>query len=232
VDIRGKGGIIIVPPSFRHGRGQYRFQKGSWSDVPNLTHIKPGSLNTGPLIVPRSVPQGTRNNTLFNYLLHEAWACDDFDSLLDVAQTFNMDCGLPELEVAKTTRSVWRLHQEGTNWTRGPARIVLTAGDDLDKLLSNTDALALYVRLKTAHGARAEPFAIACKEMAAAGVVPAFKRTHDRYRRARNWLLANGFLHHVHKGTGKGNPHLFTLGTKGLELGPNINKHPPGNGDR
>jgi len=49
VDIKGKGGLVVVPPSVRPA-GQYAghlysFFTGSWDDLPHLPPIRPGALN-------------------------------------------------------------------------------------------------------------------------------------------------------------------------------------------
>jgi hypothetical protein len=98
VDVRGAGGIIIVPPSFRQGGPHagcaYQFIEGSWEDLTHLPAARPGSLpitedqSAGPIPL-RAVRKGRRNKTLFSNLLHEAKHCDDIDTLRDVAERIN-----------------------------------------------------------------------------------------------------------------------------------------------
>jgi len=168
--------------------------------------------------------------------------CDDFEALLDVAHTRNADYHplLSDSEVEKTARSAWDYehNSEKENWVSGPQRVVLTGGNNgiLPILYQNADALALYVKLQEAHGARVEPFAIPPKEMAAVGVIPAFKKSHHRYRTARDFLLKNGLIIKVHHGKGRTwrdgelvpDPHLFIFpSTPGPKSGPNITNTPP-----
>jgi hypothetical protein len=58
-----------------------------------------------------------RNNWLFRQLGREAHSCDDFDQLLDRAQTLNEGLGDPmqDAEVAKIAGSIWKYTTEGRN---------------------------------------------------------------------------------------------------------------------
>ena len=74
VDIKGAGGIVVVPPSVRPSTGRpYTWLKGSLKDLPSLPQARPGSL---PLTNERAAPEplrpitkARRNNTHFKLLL-------------------------------------------------------------------------------------------------------------------------------------------------------------------
>jgi hypothetical protein len=86
IDILG-GGLAVAPPSVGTN-GDYEFIQGSIADFANLSPIKtPLDYHSGG-----SIPKGQRNTTLFKAFLRHARHCDEFDSLLDVAMTLNMDC--------------------------------------------------------------------------------------------------------------------------------------------
>jgi Primase C terminal 1 (PriCT-1) len=87
-------------------------------------HIKPWRRDTDrpPLRVildelRKPIPSGKRNTTLFHIGLQQAEHTDDFETLLDVMRTRNMDCEipLPDSEVIKAAESVWKYQIEGRN---------------------------------------------------------------------------------------------------------------------
>jgi len=77
-------------------------------------------------------------------------------------------------------------------------------------LAATPDALALLTKLRLAHEAAGEPFAVAVKAMKMAGVMPGW--SVERIRKARDKLVYLGFLRRVHKG-GRcpGDPHLYVF---------------------
>ena len=222
VDVKASGGFVVVPPSTRpigdkHAGKAYAFAVGaSWADLAHLQPIKPGALAPGSAepVRLRAVGEGRRNSTLFRALLKHAPACDDFDALLDVAQTINEDCTppLPGAEVEKTARSAWKYQRERRNWAGHEARAVTTAAEiaALDTHTNCVDALYLMTKLKMAHGARAQPFAASPPAMARAGIAPGW--AHERYRYALAALVAVGELDIVHKGgRSAGDPRLYAF---------------------
>jgi hypothetical protein len=218
VDLKGQGGFIVVPPSFRPSTGQpYTWLKGCPNDLSKLRVVRPGSVNDAnepeapvPL---RAIKEGRRNGTLFKLLLREVRHCDSEAALQDVAETINDDCDppLPDSEVHRTVASVWNLEATGNNWAGKEARIVFTASE-FDDLMEKPDALALRGLLRMMHGGRHEPFAISAKIMAEIGIVPGWGP--KRYYSATNWLVDRGYLARTYKGgKGPGDKSLFTLST-------------------
>jgi Bifunctional DNA primase/polymerase, N-terminal/Primase C terminal 1 (PriCT-1) len=221
VDIKAAGGMVVVPPSIRNGRA-YTFAWGSWSDLPNLPNVKPGSLpndegSQNRTLHLRAVKEGSRNWTLFRALLPKAPHCDTIEDLLDVAQTivdqhFELFPKHPFLpaEIRKIVRSVWGYQVQGRNWV-GKEPHAVTSASELAILVRNLDALALRLILECAHGADPEPFAISARDMADAQVIDGWT-DRKRYMRARDFLLEAGFLILVHRGgRGTKDPHTFRL---------------------
>jgi len=251
VDVKGKAGLIVVPPSIRpegpHAGKPYRFISGSWDDLKRLPPIRQGSLPrgrdvaTGTVTSLRAVREGQRNNTLFKVLLREARSCDDSETLLDVARTIAADFEPPlaDSEVVKTAQSAWdyETNPAKENWAGRGQRIYLTE-PEIPVLLENPDALVLYVKLKMSRSGDLAPRAVCPKAMAQAELIPGW---HDkrRYKKARDWLVEKGFLRLSHKGgRGAGDPSLFTLSypasAKGASRVPQYNKTPgsPSQGSR
>jgi DNA-binding XRE family transcriptional regulator len=251
VDIKGKGGFVVVPPSVarqgRHYGKPYVFERGSWADLGRLPRIRDDSL---PMMIGgqgnncfasakatplRSIAVGRRNDTLFRLLLRQAPYCDTFNDLVDVAFTINdgsLEEPLPPAEVATTASSVWRYEQRGENWAGREARAVIDRST-FEILQQNPDAYVLWTKLKIEHGARKEAFAVCPEAMAKNEVIKGW-RDKRRYRKARDCLVEQGLLDPVHiGGRGTGDPHLFRLRrpsvaveSKGARNAPNTTEHP------
>lgn len=217
VDIKGVGGMVVIPPSIRrsgkHAGEAYFLVEGGWHDLsrlPSLQNFSDRSENS-----PHDrVEEGTRNNSLFMHLKEQARHCDTIEDLLDVGRTFAMACvpPLPNGEVEKTVRSVWRYYEDGELWHKGDPQHIVFGVRERELSRQNSDAFLLWYELKVAHGARKKPFAVACTAMARDGVVPAFGKSNKRYIRAVSWLVDNGWLNRVHTGgKKKGDCHLYTF---------------------
>jgi hypothetical protein len=220
VDILGAGSMVVVPPSIRpsgsHAGKAYTFEAGSWADLKRLPVLKPGSLYDG-----RTQYEGNRDNSLFSFLLRQAYACDTPDDLTDVARDFNdtvCQPPLPDGQVLKIARSAWKYQEEGRNWAREPARAVFTK-EDIDHLTANPDAFAFEARLRVAHGTKHKTFALAATSMARDNVMPGWER--KRYMRLTKWLVRQGRLEQVHKGgKGRGDPSLYRFPKRVPEMDP------------
>jgi hypothetical protein len=67
---------------------------------------------------PPLITEGNRNDALWRHCMMQARTCDDFDALLDVAQTFNdnsFEVPLSAEEVTKAAHSAWQTTQQGNN---------------------------------------------------------------------------------------------------------------------
>jgi hypothetical protein len=220
VDVKAAAaGVIIVPPSRRRTTGvAYDFEKGGWDDLHQLPVARPGSLSVraeGQFETLHQVGPGNRNNALFRLALREARHCDDLTSLIDVISGFNgqLLISLDESEVTKIAKSAWGYQVRGENWVGHEARAIIQASeiDLVARARNGGDALLVYVRLRTANGARdarGEPFAISPRLMADARTFG--RMSADRIRAARKTLLSAGLLRRVHEGgRGPHDPALF-----------------------
>ena len=89
-------------------------------------HVKGGldDLDGLPVLRNLDLPKaegakdGERGDKLFRHLMRAAPHVDDFDSLLDVARTFNDNCEPPmeEYRMISTAKSAWGYEQRGENW--------------------------------------------------------------------------------------------------------------------
>jgi hypothetical protein len=88
VYIKGVGGMVVVPPSFRpngrHAGNAYTFLEGSWDDLRRLPRLTPGSLDRGWVI-----GEGERNGKLYRHGLQQARYGVDEDALIDLGRGFN-----------------------------------------------------------------------------------------------------------------------------------------------
>lgn len=236
VDIKGNGGFVVVPPSIRPSSGRpYKFIRGSWEDVQNLTKMRPGALqHIEDGIQPLSaIQRGKRNDTIFKLLLREVKHCDDLGVLFDVAQTINQDHtvdSLPDNELRRIAESAWNYEVADSNWVGKEARVQLTVSE-IDRLIPHSDALALWVVIMRCHWDKNRgPFALSPKAMDRDQVIPGWGA--KRYRSAIKVLIKLEMLDRVHEGGNKPHdPHLYVwkrpIQAKGAAEEPNITKHPP-----
>ena len=136
IDLLGRGGLGIAPPSIHPTKGPYRFRRGGLADFERLPTILSGSLPDDAYEKPKlklstpidsdpggsgreqHVQAGRRNKWLFQRALRLARECDAFDELIDVLRVENENCDppLPPARVITTARSAWKFEQEGRNW--------------------------------------------------------------------------------------------------------------------
>ena len=222
VDIKGAGGLVIVPPSVRPSTGKpYAWLRGSPADIQNLPGVRPGSMPEAPTRAPAGVqpaPAGTvkrgwRNNTLFKDLLREVRCCDSRAALQDVAETLNatFDPPMSAERVARAVNSAWNYEQTGTNWVGGESMFAFPTSC-MAMLRENLPGMALRTFLEEKHRARTEPFAIDGVAMTSAGCIRGWG--YKSYRSATKWLVNTDFLAVIHEG-GKcrGDAWLYKLST-------------------
>ena len=201
IDILGNG-FIVAPPS-QVAKGEYRIIEGTLDDLLSLPplHSVLDSLWRGP------IPDGVRNNTVFRRLLRQVSHCDDFDSLLDVARTLNMDC-IPPMEdasVLNTAKKVWQYETTGNNWVGRKAR-ASTDREEILFLSRDPHAAHLLNLLRVSHPKHDDRFAI--DQIKTAELLGWDRGTVAG--RIRTLINANR-LERVHYGKGKGDPHLYKL---------------------
>jgi bifunctional DNA primase/polymerase-like protein/primase-like protein len=159
IDILGAG-FAVAPPSIG-AKGQYAFVQGGLADLDWLPCLAPkyqAGLVFDEKGTPRHeiIPIGKRDNALFRIALAQAPFTDDFNGLLDVIRTRNMDCEmpLPDAQIIKLTHSAWRYEQEGRNLA-GRGRAMVMANATFDALIAESaDAWLLYSHLRRHHWGR------------------------------------------------------------------------------
>ena len=86
---------------------------------------------------------------------------------------------------------------------------MFTVGD-IDRLVANADAFALFAKLKVNHNSRSAPFALAALSMHRDNVMPGWSR--NRYMATTKWLVESGDLVRIHRGGKRPHdPSLYVL---------------------
>jgi hypothetical protein len=220
-EIKGAGAIVVGPGSVHPETGQpYRFLRGSWDayrDAPMLDTEALQALIGRDIGAPdeqlrvpgeRRNSEGSRNGSTFAHLRAQG-AMGLFlseDEVVAEALYYNEthnDPPEPDGKVVATAKQVWKYISKGT--CKAPKRthragfnaVERAALQLLDpRTFKYADALALWLELKLAHGARAqrgETFAIAATAMAHKQVIPGWS-DRKRYIRATQALVACGLI--------------------------------------
>ena len=200
IDVLG-GGFAVLPPSMGARGRRYEIVQGSLADLEQLPSAR------GAVAGRRSIPEGKRDDTLFRRLLREVRYCDDFNPLLDVARSLNMDCepSLPDADVVRIAKSVWGYEISGKNWIGRKAR-ASTDRDEILELSRDPHAALLLNLLRVSHPAPDTPFAI--DQVRTAELLGWHRETIQTRIRV---LMQAGRLKRIHSGRGKGDPHLYLL---------------------
>jgi hypothetical protein len=192
VDVLGGGNVVaalsVVP------KGKYEIVVGSLDDLARLPKMR-----TVEIPGQGRIPKGERNQALFEYCRGIVSYCDDFDQLLDTAQTWADDqfvAPLPRAELIKTCKSVWK-YREG----RKQIMRHIVEAPVYEALVANTGALALFAYLSAENGSDAQ-FMIADGLAGARGWPRRFVPT------ARHALLAIGVIECT-RPRGNGKPALY-----------------------
>lgn len=210
-DVRGLGGFIAAPPSYREGRGGYTWLEGELAGVNQLpiatnlplTHesaIKSAAtpLQLGP--DPGGAADQLRNITLFAEARRAALECGDRAQLLHRIREANMNFGTPLLD-AETERlagSAWRYREEGRLLVPGAGGVVYTE-DEYTTLRDDGDALVLFTELRRAHPPRAKRYRFSISPKAMAPTMPS-PWSPQKLRCKRTVLIERGLLKLEHQG--------------------------------
>ncbi len=215
IDVLGRGGYGLAPPSINPQKGAYAFLEGHPGLIERLPKIRPGALSASvygrpPAPARTSSPKPLqemrdgdgRNSTLFKTARREAVESETVDGLTETLLVHNERFGEPLLyaEVERIARSVMRYKSEGRLWLPGSEAHAQIARSELYNLGDNGDAVLLLLRLRTEHGWRNGghfPLANAFAAALAWGI--------PRFRKARDFLVERRFIACPHPG-GKG-PH-------------------------
>lgn len=224
-DIRGRGGLVVAPPTVRPDGGKYVLDAGSLADLRDLPTINPDAL-PAPLARCPKTGKPSRNQTLVEFARLEYRHCDDFDQFLDSLRTWATGLPNPETdeEIFRTAMSVWNWSEDGNNWCGGEARAVLTKPEIEawpSAHLRSGDAMLLLSRLKVEHGWRnGGTFKLANAFRGS------FGWSLRRFQDTRGLLEDIGPIECLHRGgSGKNDPPVYRL-VKVRNLLTNSNKSP------
>lgn len=189
IDILGDG-YVVAPPS-RGAKGAYELIEGSLDDLADLPVMrgKPAPIVTQDAEQIRAddlIGEGQRNVALWRACMTEARNSRTIEDLMTFASSFNrsgMIEPLPDAEVQGVVVSAWTKTQAGQNWFGAGQRLVLTF-DDIDRMVQDPDAFALFTYLRRMNGHR-EIF-VAANEMA--NHMPGEAWARNRFRKARKRL--------------------------------------------
>jgi hypothetical protein len=235
IDIKaGKGAYVIAPPSVRPSNGiPYRFERGSWDDLPNLPTYN--TTAKGP--VPRRlVEDGGRGDHLFHRALELARSCETCGELeMKLLNVNEAECN-PPMEykaVERAAASAWGYQERGENRI-GLGRYVTTTEECFELLADESDAFTLDMRMRLNHERLRATFCASPKGMAAGNVMPGW--TARRYRAAIKvlversiWVLLKKGGRHAHDPSEYGFTDCSKKRARGSISAPNTNKtpHPP-----
>lgn len=175
LDIRGKGGIIMAPPSYNSEKEVgYKFVKGDYRSFKDLTFGNFESLqitkNNPKNHNDKIITEGGRNQYLFFCLKEQAQDISSYEGLLSEANRINGEKCSPALEfeeVCSIANSVWRYKNNGkliTSNNRG----TFISDSEYNVLVINPKAMALYIFLKRHHKGVRDTFVICQKEVSKA----------------------------------------------------------------
>lgn len=229
VDLLGAGGMAIAPPT-RSAKGAYEFIQGGLSDLGSLPVLcnlptvppidrSPKILEPGVVGSDFVVPQGTRNDYLFKLCLREARSVADGDALRAFALGVNQSGDwepLPMEEVLRTATSAWEKQATGNNWVGAGARLVQPV-TEFDRVFSPPsgkpdpaapDAFFLLSKLRRLHFDKAS-------FICANAMHSSLDWPLRRFRKARQFLEANGLLVVVRPASAKDNsPAWYRFGSQ------------------
>lgn len=183
VDILGEGGYAVAPPS-EAATGRYEFLEGSLADLRHLPVLRlPAHEGRSP-----AIRQGTRNSELFRIAMHAAPQVDDFDTLLDVVRTHNLDCEPPlrNGEILRIAKSAWGYQMTGRNFA-GRGNMTLLSTQVIKQLYQEKQQPALVLlNVLSAYHRQDEKFALA------QGMAKSLGWRVTKFLEARNTLEGDG----------------------------------------
>jgi hypothetical protein len=223
IDILGDG-FVVAPPSVGVRR-HYEFVQGGLADIANLpkragppqtnsvyNRHTPSSLSSSSAgVAPASGAIGTRNDALWRGAMTLARTCSTIEQLMGEVMKINQTYPEPlsAEEVLKVVASAWGYQVDGRNWIECEGRATIKREEIL--AFPGNHSLRLWLLLKQSHQGREEPFAISQNEVSA---LLGIRQQHmHRHIRA---LIEKGYIRRVHRGAGKGDPHLYAFAKGGM----------------
>jgi hypothetical protein len=212
-DLKHGNSIVVAPPSLHQNDRTFAY---SWEGCDEMVIRDLPDFNVAAFttLVGREkqggrgaeLYGGSRGLDLNKHLCRQAWACDTFKEMLDVAHTYNHDLAergnplLDDDEVVARTKAVWKDVEAGKikRW-HGHASVARTNAAEMKELAARSknggDAAMLLMLLRCEHQARAlrgETFALDTNAMAGSNTLPGW--TIERFRNAIKVLLAANFI--------------------------------------
>ncbi len=149
IDLRGDGGYIVAPPSLHASGERYRWERPpevyrlaplpDWlrqMPAPEPAHQRGRTLAQWRTLVSEGVAEGERNNTMASLTGHLLWHGVDPEVALQLLLSWNQTRCRPPLEpeeVARTVRSITRLHQREEDDGPGPSAAWAASDRHLDQ---------------------------------------------------------------------------------------------------
>jgi Bifunctional DNA primase/polymerase, N-terminal len=209
IDVLGDNGYVLAPPS-KLEKGSYEIIHGHLDDLDRLKPMVGGPQEIAPPLPGKwgGMRQGDgRNRALWERCMRTGAGCN-LDQMVEVARNANQSFREPlmDAEAVKIATSAWQHDAAGLNFFTRP-RVMLD--HDIVDALSNSDAIALLVRLERYHGGN-DRFVLA-KPMA-----ESMGWTFPRWKAARSALAQAGVIKCLHPGgRGPNDPPIYTWGLKG-----------------
>jgi len=207
VDVLGKGGFAVAPPSVKPAGGNYHFIEGDVTNIPNLPTIKPGALSDPQNTTTAQNDKGHRNDQLFKLCLKAARSVKSEDELAEAAliENQNFTPPLDVAEVCRIVKSAWDYQTSGKNLTGRNA--ILIDAEIFEKLAGQPEAYYLINLLIKNHSGLRQTFCIDQKKV---GEMIGIKdrRTMSKIIQA---LIKKGMLQYVGKGGETGRAYQYCL---------------------
>ena len=197
IDVLGNGYAVGAPSMA--AKGQYKIIHGTLDDLKSLPplHVMLDELR-------KPIPEGKRNQSLFRMGLEQAAHADDFETLMDVMRTRNMDCTipLPESELEAAASSAWKYEREGRNLV-GRGKAVVMSHTMIDRVMAySPDAFLLLISSSVTTGG------VILFSQADGGFT--WLGTLRRWKAARNALVRLGLIACLHEGgLGPNDPPIY-----------------------
>ena len=203
IDLLGAG-LAIAPPS-RVAKGEYQIIEGHLDDLDRLPIMREledrlYGRASGPR--PQRQDEG-RNNDLWRRLMREAHHVDDYEQLLDRAQTLNEEFAEPmeRTEVAKIAKSAWGYTERGEN--RFGQHGVWFATPEANELITSSQDEFLLLSYLRANNGPDSTFWVAD------GLAGILRWRRQRLAAARYSLIQRGYLKRLRGGNQYTGPALY-----------------------
>ena len=194
IDILGRGGMGIAPPSINPKKGTYQFIQGTLEDIPKLPRIK--RITTTKLQKDMCTGDG-RNVALFDYARSIALNYQYKESLYEKLFDHNSEFKDPinANEVQKVADSVWNYKQQNRLFIPGCEASSVIPRNEYERLLNSPQALSLLIKLRLEHGWRnGGRFALT------AATAKTINVSYETFKKARQKLIDEDLIKVINPG--------------------------------